>query len=248
MDAGEQLEKIENIVVHLERELTKEELDELFRAFHTLKGNASIVGLENVRDVSHAVEDMIGDVINKGVSIRQMTVDLMLVSVDAIQRMLRKIKEPDDKTVNASALIEKIGEFRQESVAPRPEASPETPNGGVQDSTTEMRVKTLENLAILEIPGLFEMEHSGDLIAHLKDLLKRGTSRFIFDFRDTEKISEGGVSALLKAKKEIEEGGGVMASCRAGPDVQKGLSKAGGIASMNMRPSLKEALDSVEKF
>jgi two-component system chemotaxis sensor kinase CheA len=61
-EASERLERIVAILLAVEAGTPPADAtDALFREFHTIKGGAGMVGLDTVRDVAHAVEDILAD-------------------------------------------------------------------------------------------------------------------------------------------------------------------------------------------
>jgi chemotaxis protein histidine kinase CheA/ActR/RegA family two-component response regulator len=61
-DAGDLFERIEKIVVGQSgRDLEREAIDELRRCFHTLKGTAGSVGLNDLATLVHELEDQLGE-------------------------------------------------------------------------------------------------------------------------------------------------------------------------------------------
>lgn len=60
----------------------------LFRALHTYKGNARILGLAAIESVAHLAEDMVGLVRDEGVALDDEIVDLLLEATDTLRGML----------------------------------------------------------------------------------------------------------------------------------------------------------------
>jgi len=60
----------------------------LFRAMHTYKGNARMLGLSVIESVAHLAEDMIGLVRDEGVALDGEIVDLLLEATDILRGML----------------------------------------------------------------------------------------------------------------------------------------------------------------
>jgi len=60
----------------------------LFRAMHTYKGNARMLGLSVIESVAHLAEDMIGLVRDEGVALDGEIVDLLLEATDVLRGML----------------------------------------------------------------------------------------------------------------------------------------------------------------
>lgn len=59
-ETGDLLEKLDDILMRTEQEETigTEDINEIFRTMHTIKGSASMMGLQNMSTLAHAVEDL----------------------------------------------------------------------------------------------------------------------------------------------------------------------------------------------
>ena len=59
-ETGDLLEKLDDILMRTEQEDTigTEDINEIFRTMHTIKGSASMMGLQNMSTLAHAVEDL----------------------------------------------------------------------------------------------------------------------------------------------------------------------------------------------
>ena len=59
-ETGDLLEKLDDILMRTEQEDTIEtdDMNEIFRTMHTIKGSAAMMGLSNMSTLAHAVEDL----------------------------------------------------------------------------------------------------------------------------------------------------------------------------------------------
>jgi len=73
-------------------------IDELFRAAHTLKGSAAMMGFQGISDVAHKAEDMLGQFRSGSIPICRETLDFLFDSVDAVKLMVDgvAVNEPED--------------------------------------------------------------------------------------------------------------------------------------------------------
>jgi chemosensory pili system protein ChpA (sensor histidine kinase/response regulator) len=76
-------------------------IDELFRAAHTLKGSASMMGFQGVSDVSHTAENMLDQFRSGTLPICRETLNFLFKSVDAVKLMVDGIaaNQPEDARV-----------------------------------------------------------------------------------------------------------------------------------------------------
>ena len=54
------LEQLDEILMRTEKEndMSEEDINEIFRIMHTIKGSSAMMGLENMSTLGHSVEDM----------------------------------------------------------------------------------------------------------------------------------------------------------------------------------------------
>ncbi|MBI5179590.1 MAG: Hpt domain-containing protein [Nitrospinae bacterium] len=240
LDAEEHLEIIESTVLNLERELTADEINKLFRSFHTLKGNAAIIGFAEIRDLSHEVEGMIGEVRAGAFSITKDVADLILACVDTIKRIHSSITSHGEKP-DHTGLVKLIKGVRERGKKKPQAAAPAASAPGIQ-AKTSMVVKTIENMAIFEVPTQFEGNFSQDVLALVSSMRGRGVLRFVFDFNATSGISKENAQSFLEAKMVIEQNGGQVAVCRMSALIQKVFTGNFGNTALKPVATLRDAL------
>src|SRR5512134_2387718 len=102
VEAGEHLQNLNSGLLALEKTPDdREVIDELFRAAHTLKGSAAMMGFQGVSDVAHKSEDMLGLFRSGSIPISRDTLNFLFDSVDAVKLMVDGIaaKKPEDRLV-----------------------------------------------------------------------------------------------------------------------------------------------------
>ena len=95
---------------------------EVFRIFHTIKGMAQTMGYEGLSDLSHAIEDLLGDAKEKG-EISPNLIDFLFIAADLLAKSMTALKgkkelPPVGDILNAVAKI-KRGEalvYQQEEI------------------------------------------------------------------------------------------------------------------------------------
>jgi two-component system chemotaxis sensor kinase CheA len=91
-DAAQVLSEIEeSLLVLEERPRDLEQVNRLYRALHTLKGNSALLGLTQIEHLAHAAEDMIGLVRDRNVEFQGVLVDLMLRVKDELSVVLAQV-------------------------------------------------------------------------------------------------------------------------------------------------------------
>lgn len=87
-EAQELLEKMEPLVLELEKQAAFELLEELFRIMHTLKGSAGIAGIKGVGKLAHQLENLLENLREQRVAVTPDLIDLLLLGVDTVRAML----------------------------------------------------------------------------------------------------------------------------------------------------------------
>ena len=99
VEAGEHLQNLNAGLLSLEKDPeNRGTIDELFRAAHTLKGSAAMMGLKGISDVAHKAEDMLGHFRSGTVPIQKDTMNFLFDAVDAVKLMVDGLasKQPED--------------------------------------------------------------------------------------------------------------------------------------------------------
>ena len=138
------LEQLENIVLDAEKENTfsQDNVTEIFRIMHTIKGSSAMMEFDTLAQVSHRIEDLFFIIRENTMEVvseenRPALFDLMLHSVDYFREEMEKVeaeqplnKDVDSFLANINTLIAKIkGEEppAEAAPAPPPAAEPAAP-------------------------------------------------------------------------------------------------------------------------
>lgn len=99
VEAGEILELLNEQLVELERSPDDHDLlNAVFRGFHTIKGGAGFLGLNNMVDVCHRSEDVFNLLRNGEIQVTPQLMDTVLPVLDVLNAQferLRAVEEPD---------------------------------------------------------------------------------------------------------------------------------------------------------
>jgi two-component system chemotaxis sensor kinase CheA len=93
MEAEDELQTLENLMIEVEDDPSAERLNRLYRAMHTLKGGFGFCNLDICSEVTHAAEDLLDDLReNPPDAINKNWMELLLSSVDFIRSMLSELQ------------------------------------------------------------------------------------------------------------------------------------------------------------
>jgi two-component system, chemotaxis family, sensor kinase CheA len=116
-EARERLDRIVETLLAIEAgRPPADAVDLLFRETHTIKGSAGMVGLDDIRDLAHGMEDVLAATRTSG-SLQPELIDPLLRSADALRRHVDGAAEPVDVLV-AELAASLAGAQQASTVAP----------------------------------------------------------------------------------------------------------------------------------
>ncbi len=108
-EATELIELLDNEILTLEIEAGDDDyLNSIFRAFHTLKGNSALMGLEQMSTIAHHSEDVLNLIREKKHVPKNQTVDALLGAVDLMRDTVEGVKEHKIIDLDVSELEHKL--------------------------------------------------------------------------------------------------------------------------------------------
>lgn len=212
-ESKEHLYNLSQGLLRLEKEpQNREVIDDVFREAHTLKGSATMMGFSNIRDISHAMEDILDGARSKQFILSSEIIDKLLKSVDIIEELI--ISDDKSVSVNIQEVAKNLKEPRVED-APLVAKTTEIAPSVKEEKTTTMkervesdetiRIKTQKLGILLNLTG--ELLISKNYLEQKTKWLKKIKNRFYKLTDDILKISESGIldkEELLPIKEEIQ--------------------------------------------
>jgi len=110
------LEQLEQTVIQGESGYSMEEINEIFRIMHTIKGSAAMMMFHNISTSAHAIEDLffyLREENPSGVDYPCLT-DLVLEGMDFVKAELSKIEAGSSPDGDGSDIVQRIKTFLQE--------------------------------------------------------------------------------------------------------------------------------------
>ncbi|MCL6560214.1 MAG: AMP-binding protein, partial [Firmicutes bacterium] len=108
-EAEDQLQILEEGLVQLERKAYDQELVQaLFRAAHTLKGSAGMIGHKRMVDLTHALETVLDGVRKQTLDLSSELIDVMLESLDSLHQLLDEVGSDEISPVNVSSIVAQL--------------------------------------------------------------------------------------------------------------------------------------------
>jgi len=89
----EYINEIEVNILNLEQDPeNKEYVNTIFRPFHSIKGVASFLNLDKIRDLAHNLENLLDKVRNGELSVTPQVIDIILDGADALKAMIGQVQ------------------------------------------------------------------------------------------------------------------------------------------------------------
>jgi two-component system sensor histidine kinase and response regulator WspE len=199
------------------------EIEGMMRAAHSIKGAARIVGIEPAVRVSHAMEDCFTAAKENRISLTSDAVDVLLVGVDALQRICSpSAGEPVTEAAMAE-LLAQLAQLKSGNALP-PAAKPA---GSVAVVLAPTEVQSQEPSVAL--PASFTDESCESLRRELLATLALGADRIKLDFARVGELNASALALLTSFAREVAQTQPAPAveSCRIGPAVRGVLGVAG---------------------
>ena len=92
-EASEIVEHLNNLLVGMEKDPSGagDSVNDVFRLFHNLKGNAGIIGYKELNVLTHDAENLLNKIRREGMSCSRAVIDMLLAAVDLIEQLLHRI-------------------------------------------------------------------------------------------------------------------------------------------------------------
>ena len=131
-EVDEHLQVLDEIIVQLERDDSPELVQKLFRAAHTLKGMAGMIGHHRMTRLTHTLETAFDGVRKNTLSISTPLIDLCLDAVDSLRLLREEVVSGQQADVNVEDLIEDFQSFSSGNSTPAPSVKIEAVLDAVQ--------------------------------------------------------------------------------------------------------------------
>lgn len=115
-EAKEHLETLEQGILALPSVVKDaEKVNEMFRAAHSLKGGAAMLGYDSIQKTAHRLEDAFKILKEQQVTVDQKLVSLFLAGYDTLRELLKKLESPFGlENSDAEAILEREDPIFQE--------------------------------------------------------------------------------------------------------------------------------------
>jgi len=172
----------------------KESLNEIFRVAHTIKGMAGFMGYKNLEKLCHNLESILGRIREESMEVNEEIIDVMLSTVDTIEKIISKIESEDSDEMDISNLLATLEGINKRS-------SENLKTQFIQESDLDYNLKLDVTLAD---DCLMKSVRVALILEALNDVARIVKIEPDEDFIDSDKF-DGRFSIFIKGKKgEIE--------------------------------------------
>ncbi len=129
-EAREHLGASEGLLVELERTGSSDDVDEIFRGFHSIKGGAQYLGLEATATVAHRLETVLDKLRRGEIEARGKVVTLLLRGVDYLVKLIDGVESGKQPEIDPEVLLRALdaciaGETIDDEALTTPQAAPQ---------------------------------------------------------------------------------------------------------------------------
>ncbi len=121
MSCREQLDQVESIILDLEGAITKDSpqdrINRLFRVAHAIKGDAASIGLTDISDLAHGIENVLSMIREGRLEIKSRTINVLLAGFDRLRSYL---EFPDDSNNTEKDFLDFLNRFTENPEAESP--------------------------------------------------------------------------------------------------------------------------------
>ncbi len=170
-ESRENIDLLDQEIINLETDPeNKKLLDEIFRAFHTLKGNAGIVGMKKFEKFAHIAEEVLTDIRDGNREINSDIITFMLDSLDRLKVLHKTIVETgsDEAEVDEQPSPENTTENKKSKSKKNKSKKTKKSSSGKKEAAQEEIVADdgswgifLENLEATEV----EQQEKSEIVA-----------------------------------------------------------------------------------
>ncbi|MFH0975496.1 MAG: chemotaxis protein CheW [Spirochaetota bacterium] len=124
-EADEQLQELNQCLLQLEKNPDDVEIDtinSIFRTAHSLKSSAAFVGLNDLSDLAHHMENLLQGIRDKTMAITPEIIEVLFQCFDLINSIISSVSRGEEPKQDLSATIEKI-----KNISENTKSSPQSP-------------------------------------------------------------------------------------------------------------------------
>jgi len=208
-ESGEHIESAEAGLLELENKPNDNEvLNQIFRAFHTIKGMAGFLNLNEIGSLAHSAENLL-DCARKGeLLIAGTNGDVVFESIDVLKKMIAGLKESietGEPPATQKKLPDLLEKLKASAEGNSPEAFLDTPEGRVKDKELDEVLLGRADPEIKDAPAKVRTSSGDEKIkvstARLDNLINMAGELVIAQLMVTEEVDVNSTAEHELARK-----------------------------------------------
>lgn len=143
-ETEELLQRAEECLIRLESGYSEDEINELFRIAHSIKGSSQMIGYDHIGNFTHRLEDLLDSVRKGRIPLDGEVLRLCFEGLDHVKKMVEFKKTNFEEEIGQDVLSasDRLGREIEFILGKRPEtksARPEPPAGGIVSALKETK-------------------------------------------------------------------------------------------------------------
>ncbi|MBE7410620.1 MAG: chemotaxis protein CheW [Leptospiraceae bacterium] len=165
-ESEDQIEELNSNLLILEKDHNDREIiNDIFRAAHSLKSSAAFVGLYNLSDLAHKMENLLQKIREDKLEVNLQLVNLLFECFDLIKEVIDSVGNGIKVDTDFSEMIKKLEDYESGSSPTVEKKSTPTTNGTGKPTETERISKEAHQISVIEL----EPEEERDLEEEIKE-------------------------------------------------------------------------------
>jgi two-component system chemotaxis sensor kinase CheA len=221
-EAQEHLQILNSVLLDLENKgYDKEQMNAAYRTVHTIKGSASVLGIEIIGDLAHTMEDLFDLLREREEILDDEMLDVLFKSSDIIESMIQEISKDGSVKTQGNEIIEEIKNLLENVDTTKPPVKDE---GGGKDKKNSRSIKKEEitfDLNDEQKNSILEVIAQGKKVYEI-----------VVGLNDEERFKEGRVFQLLRNLSGV---GSVLSSTPETNDISDATEQVKVIMTTNKK-------------
>src|SRR6056297_3845568 len=217
-ETNQSMEQLEEILLSIESnsKITDDDINEVFRIMHTIKGSSSMMMFNNISKLTHSLEDLFYFIREQQMYDIDLTKlsDLVFSTIDFITLEISKIEQGNEPDGDAGELTDEIKDFLNSLKKELPEGevvsleNKEEPENFISKEYISEDSNNYIGKIFFEEDCKMENMRAFSLLRDLEDLISDVSYKpeDLFEDEDAaEKIIKDGFNILFKSEKDYED-------------------------------------------
>jgi anti-anti-sigma factor len=270
IEGREHFDTIESNLIELEKNPTdSSSLQNVFRAFHTIKGNAALLKFQSITTLSHKAENMLAKIRDEARPADSETIDLILKITDILKNLVEGVESGGAIDYDFTAIFQRIDQAvnkKKQELPPPPSPLPskirtesypietekilivpgkeEAQEQRISVGKIHLSTRRQNDFHIISVAGRLDLQGSDILLKELIQILDGGGHKIALSLENSSFLSCCGLGALYATHQTLQEEGGTLKLSGVPQNAREIIYFTGLSEKMEVFDSLEEAIKS----